>query len=241
ENLPPASYEVPREIRDELLARPVDRLLQVSVTSESFYGGQANGFLYVDTRDGQGFGGHLVGRNIEVALASEDVFGHSGDGVRGEAEGEVCLPGRTDDPTSVTGRGRGAIRAANLSTVPLFYQILELLNLGSKGGVFRELSIPYEIADGRFRSSAIEIASGIVTLRGRGTLSFDGELLLGLEPEFIPLRLPVVDRVLNVFKRVLSQVQVEGPLSDPRVSLRLVGAEIPLGGGSGESRRGEES
>lgn len=236
ENLPPDSYQLPREIRDDLLSRPVERLLQASVTSESFYGGQANGFVYIDTREGEDFGGHFIGRNIEVARASADVFGHSGEGVKGDATGEVRFGGKTGDWHTLEGEGRGSIRDANLAPVPLFHGLLELLNLGTKGTVFRELALPYTIRDGRFRSSAIEIASGVVTLRGRGTLDFDGELDLSLEPEFIPVSLPVIDSILGLFKRVFSQVHIEGHLTRPRVSFRVVGAEIPISSGSSREK-----
>jgi hypothetical protein len=238
--LPPESYQIDRELRDRLAKSDDSKRLTLSVTSESFYGGQVNGFLFVDVGPRQEFAAHFVASDVQVARAAVDVFSYKEGGASGRAEGSVLFWGKTNDQEGFEGKGRGIVTDANLARVPLFYSVLDLLNLSKKSGVFRRLELPFEIHDEKFHSDAIDIDSSLISLSGSGTLDFEGNLDLRLSPEFLPIEVPILGDILGFVKRAIWDIEVRGPLSSPDVDMRVAVAKFPLGSGSAPEKEKEE-
>ncbi|MEM7233676.1 MAG: hypothetical protein AAF517_15985 [Planctomycetota bacterium] len=164
-----------------------------------------------------------------MAKASKDVFGVTEEGVGGEADGVLRFWGKVGDPKALTGQGRGRIVEAKLGPVPLFHRVAELLELPREGAVFSELTIPYNISRGRFWSESIDMRSKLLALKGRGSLDFRGGLDIVLQPVFFDVPIPIFDQILGLVKKVISEVEVKGTLSEPKVNFKAVGVDIPIG------------
>jgi hypothetical protein len=61
-------------------------------------------------------------------------------------------------------------------------------------------------------------------------MDFEGGLDLSLRPQFLRRRIPLLDQVLDLIKRALVQVHIEGSLERPEVKLGTAGIRVPVGG-----------
>lgn len=232
---------LPAEYLRDLRERDGAGLLQMSVESEDFYGGPCRGFLHVDTGERADFAGRFKARRLDVRQAATDVFGVTSDRVSGRAGGEVEFRGRLGDVSSIEGRGKGEITGARLAELPVFFHLFRLFHLdfdSTTGTTFHVIRLPYTIGKERFRSDAIEMESGVMTLSGGGTLDFSGRLDLRLQPSFLPVSIPGLDEIFALIKEVLSEVHVSGDLARPRVEFETAAGLLPI---RIDSRDGGES
>ena len=217
----PGGYVPPKVLVDRLSGPDgVPGVFQMLVHSPNVYGGQVDGFVYVDTQGDLDLGGHLVGDRFEIAKAATDVFGGSGVGTEGLGGGRVFFTGKTGDINSLRGDGEGAIRDAKLVELPLFLGILSLFpGEGSTSNYFDEITLKFDIEDGKFRapSDGVNVSSKALILRGGGTMDFDGNLDLTFDPRIFGFEIPVVEQVVSFIKKGIAQVWVTGELKDPKV------------------------
>jgi hypothetical protein len=206
---------------------------QMSVHSPDIYGGVVDGFLYVDTGDLNDFGGHFIGKALDVAKAADDVFGATGTGTSGAASGEIGFAGALDDRASISGQGKGRIEEARLIELPLFFGVLSaLFGEDSSRHYFTGVTLQYEIKDGKFVASTrdgIEIRSPGLKLFGGGTMDFAGNLNLTLEPRLLNFRIPVVEQLFSLIKKGVAQVLLTGNLTKPETKFATAGGLIHIG------------
>ena len=207
----------------------VRNTFQMLVHSSDVYGGQVDGFGYVDGGVQHDIGGHLVGEGLELGLAAEDIFGVSGTNTTGQASGNVTFSGRTGDLESLRGNGEGVIRNARLVELPLFFGILSLLfGDGSDRQFFREVLLKFGIQEGKFVAgpNGIDLRSQALKLRGSGDMDFQGRLDLTLKPRFFSLEIPGLEQLFSLLKQGLAQVLIRGTLNEPEVALATAGGLV---------------
>ncbi|MBI4583804.1 MAG: hypothetical protein HY717_07255 [Planctomycetes bacterium] len=218
----PGEYRPSARLLARLAPDKIADTFQLEVRASRLYGGKVQGFLYIDVGDRHDLAGEFVAGGIQVAQAAPDVFRVQGSDVTGEARGQVSFHGKTGDLRSLSGQGEGIIEKARLMDLPLFVGVVSLLFLQpSSRPHFREVETHYEIHDGKFwaGSAGIAIRGDAVNLNGGGTLDFEGNLDLALTPYFLNLRIPLVDTVVDLVKKTLLQVWVDGKLEEPRARL----------------------
>jgi hypothetical protein len=239
----PVEFRPGARLVSRLVPEKVGDTFQMQVSSGDLYGGNVQGFLYIDVGDRHDLGGEFIAAGIQVARAAPDVFRVPGNDLTGEARGRVSFHGKTGDGHSIIGAGEGFIEKARLMNLPLFVGIVGLLFLQpSSRPHFREVETRYDIRDGKFWAAGaqgIAIRGDSVNLSGGGTLDFEGKLDLSLTPYFINLSIPVVDTILDLVKKTLLQVWVDGKLEEPRARL-VTGAgliRVPLDTRPAEGKR----
>jgi hypothetical protein len=163
-----------------------------------------------------------------------------GTAARGRARARIRFRGKTGDSRSLKGGGKAKIEEGKLTELPLFLGLLSLL-FGDDSGrhYFRDLDLGFKIEDGKFVAESggdIEIRSTGVKLSGKGTMDFEGNLDLTFEPFLLDVRIPVVDEILGLLKKGLSQIWITGNLSSPKMQF-VTGAGIVRIGVGGDKER----
>jgi hypothetical protein len=214
-------YRPSRELMERLAPEKSAELFQMAVKKSDLYGGNVQGFLAIDVGRQHDLSGEFVAEGVQVAKAAPDVFGVADSGASGEAHGRIAFRGTTGDPLSLQGEGEGTIERARLVELPLFVGLWSLL-LGehSPQHYFNEVGIRYGIGEGKFRAASpdgLVIKSQGLYLKGGGTMDFEGKLNLSLTPEFLRVKVPVLDQLFGLLKRGLAQVWVTGDVASPRV------------------------
>ena len=110
------------------------------------------------------------------------------------------------------------------------------------------MSIPYTIEDGRFLTKKLEMKSSnsALSFSGTGSMDFDGNLALELEPRLpgTRLKLPLlpelidlagidVENILGFIKKGILKIKVGGDVARPKVDLAtglgLLKVPLPVG------------
>lgn len=227
--LGPTDYAPPDWIVGRLQESRVKNTFQMMAHSSDLYGGRVDGFGYVDTGELHDLGGHVVGKGLELGRAAQDIFGVDGTGTEGKGGGEVTFRGRTGDLDSLSGEGKGAIVEAKLIALPLFFRILsKLFGEGAGAHHFNQVNLDFKIRDQKFATvpNGLELRSQVLKLQGGGSMDFQGNLAWRLRPAFFLVRIPLVDDLLDVFKKGLFEVVVKGSLDDPKVAIATAGGTI---------------
>jgi hypothetical protein len=223
----------------KLLARlgpdRIQSTLQVESRPGELYGGRLEGFLYVDVGERRDFAGEYLAEGVEVARCAKDVFGIDDPDLSGHAGGRVAFQGVTGQAPSLSGGGECHVSDARLLRLPLFVGLVSLLFLKPTANPhFNKVDLRFEIREGRFWApgpDGISIFGDSVNLLGFGSLDFDGGLDVALSPHFLSFRIPILENVLELVKKALIQIRLEGRLESPRVRLATAGGllKMPLG------------
>lgn len=228
-----SGFEPLGELMDRLHVDRIENTFQAHIRSSKLYGGDLEGFLYVDIGTQHDFGGEFVGRDVQVALASEDVFNVSGEGLSGHAEGQVRFSGTTGDLGSMKGKGEGRIESAELAQLPVGLSIVSwLTGRLTVDPRLREVLLAFTIEDLAFvceQPEGLVIQGDGIYLSGGGKMNFDCELDLRLTPSIIERKIPLIGFLFDVVKNILLPVRILGSIEDPKVRFSALG--VPVGAG----------
>jgi hypothetical protein len=199
-------------------------LFEVRDLHGRFLGGIATGGFYAFSEAPRVFGAtlSLAGGRLERWAEAR----YSGKRrAAGLIEGELTIAGSAAEggvPAQLKGEGELRAREAHLYELPLFAGLFNVMSgeLPSRpvfDDAFAELSL-----DGkRLVVDRAEISSAALSLYGKGAIE-DGEADLAFVPEIGRSwisAIPVVGRFWNFVKgSVLVEIEVEGPLDEPRVT-----------------------
>ena len=201
---------------ESLIGPDVSKTFQASLGPASLFGGVLNGFFFVDLKEGGRFGGEAEADGIRLEEGGKDLFGTSD--IAGNAYGALQLRGLADDLDSMIGLGYAGIRQGRLTKIPILAAIiLNPLQGFSKDNLhFDKATVKrYRVAD---RQIIIDdwgdllLESPIINVKGKGSLSFDSELDLVLEPQTLG-GLPIISDLVNT----LTRFRLRGSLDDPEV------------------------
>jgi hypothetical protein len=143
--------------------------------------------------------------------------------------GNVALAGRGEDVRDMTGRGGLRISPAALYELPVIARVLASLNtLGpADKTAFNYADVTFDIAGGEFRFQRIDLAGDAMSLRGRGTVGFNGNVELDFYSMMPRTRLPIgaipgVNAILGEATKGWVGVRVRGKTSDPQTEATAV-------------------
>ena len=141
----------------------------------------------------------------------------------GVMNGDVVLSGRGNNIRDLTGRGGLRISPAALYELPVIARVLASLNsLGAADkSAFDYADVEFEIARGEFRFQRIDLVGDALSLRGRGTVGFDGDVHLDFYSRMARTRLPIgaipgVNAILGEATKGWVGVRVRGKTSNPQ-------------------------
>jgi hypothetical protein len=193
----------------------VQQVFQAAVGPAKMFEGDVNGFFYVDLADDGLFGGEAECQNVNLAIGSNDIFGTPD--IAGLASGQLQVRGKTQEPESMTGFGSVYVIAGKLSRIPAIAAIFlnPFKGLSSANLDIHKADAKYRIRDRKFvleEWGDLRLESEVVTILGKGTLDFDNELDLLLEPQTLG-GFPIISAIVNS----LARFRLKGNLEDPEL------------------------
>lgn len=141
--------------------------------------------------------------------------------VRGLMNGWMDLRGRGMAARGLSGEGQLQISPAALYELPVFLQIFQLPQFAPiDRTAFNYANFFFRIENERFSFQSIDLVGNTLSLRGRGTIRFDGAVLLDfftMQPRN-PVRVPGIRELVGVVGMVSQgwiAVEVRGPIGSP--------------------------
>jgi hypothetical protein len=139
---------------------------------------------------------------------------------RGVLSGELRLEGSLERVREIRGDGALRLRDSTLWSIPVMQALFSQLGFDDTA-VFERMRTRFQVRDGAFHMSDMQVYSPLLQLVGEGTLDMEGRLHHDLE-----VRYSLIDR-LGPFTRLLYWVQnnllrlaVRGDMSRPRIELQ---------------------
>ena len=201
---------------EALMERDVSKVFQASIGPAQLFGGDLNGFFFVDLAENGDFAGEAECEGLNLALGGEDLFGTKE--ISGIAEGVVQLRGKTRDIDSMNGFGFANVYSARLKKIPALAALFlnPLAGLSDESLHFHKADVKrYVVRNQKIyieNLGDLRLESPVINIHGRGSLGFDGELDLLLEPQTLG-GLPIISDLLNT----LTRFRLKGKLDDPEV------------------------
>jgi hypothetical protein len=145
--------------------------------------------------------------------------------LKGDMYGRVFLQGKGKSNRNLTGRGALRISPAAIYELPVLVQVFNVLNfVPVDKTAFKFVYADFDIADRRLLFRTIDLVGDSISLRGRGTVLFDGKMALDFFSMLPRSRVPV-EIVRQLVKSATSGwvgVKVRGTVSQPRAEIRAV-------------------
>ncbi len=157
----------------------------------------------------------------DVTPPSEEVSDDATrDKTRGLVDGSLTIAGIAGDPSSVSGRGDLVIGGGSVVDLPLLVSLMEVSNLQVPVGE------PLGLAEASFYVRGDEVVferlavfANSIEVFGYGSIDWEARALdLRFNSRAIR-RIPMLSRIVEVFRDELVTTRVVGPLTEPEVSL----------------------
>ncbi|MBI3271629.1 MAG: hypothetical protein HYZ53_21745 [Planctomycetes bacterium] len=206
-----------------------DHWLHLHDISSSAYKGLLQGNLRVNSETFDFDGGFTLA-GLDLRQFSRDTF-ISGKDVSGTLGGEIRVSGLGKHEDQLKAEGKMTINDGQLWDVPIFLNLMSSLNL-QKRSPFQKGSVKFDAEGGEIRIKSLEFESESVTVKGKGSMDFDGnmDLLLdtGVSIAVVP-EVKLLSWLVGTIRKELFAVEVKGPFRSPSVGARI----LPSLGGSG--------
>lgn len=185
----------------------------------AMFGGQVQGQVVVNNRNGLSVGGNLTFDSIRLERALSETAGY--DRLNGEALGALEFLGSGNSVAAIMGSlsGKGWFEAGKGFFTG--FDLEALMRSGGNGGstVFDQLSASYEISGGNLANQDLLVLLKGIRAEGKGRIGLGGR---DLDYLFTPqLARAGRDQVLSI------PVRITGPWADPRIRPDFEGALQP--------------
>jgi hypothetical protein len=189
-----------------------------------------DGIVHIPFFEADAATGRYEGRGrleaVDIALFARDTI-VAGRPLAGRLSGEIEFSGSSGDLATLRGKGRLEIVDGNLWEVPLFLQLMRVLNLGPLPAqeMFHSGSVRFRVADQRVWLDDFLFHSDSVTLSGSGWVKFDGKIDLLIDTEFstaILSEIPGLNELFNILKRNIVAVRARGTFTEPKLRLKML-------------------
>lgn len=185
------------------------------------YGGDAEIAAVVDFHGEPVYRAHLRldGGNLEN-YAQQHLRGYNN--VRGLMNGWMDLQGRGWETDKLEGRGQLQISPAALYELPVFLQIFQLPQFQPiDRAAFHYANFFFTIRNERYVFDAIDLEGRSISLRGRGTVRFDGAVALDFFTRQPPnyIRIPLLRELVGTVNQMNQNwiaVEVRGSIAAPQ-------------------------
>ncbi len=199
-----------------LHASQIGSALQIEVREANLYGGDTEGFFFVDTKRDD-FMGHFVANGIDLSQGSEDLF-PTADEVTGTAYGEVRFNGDRNRKSLFEGAGNFDIINGNLNALPLSQAILTNPLFGplfarKESRKVKEVSADFDIQGDRFIIPDFDdfiLTAPSGSVGGRGWMNFSEQLEFEFRNRGSVYNVPLLSELLDQ----ATTVKVKGTIDD---------------------------
>lgn len=200
----------------------------------------AGGFLHAERVEGVLSGGRMRARasadlsdarpyqlqlRVENLSLAQLELAKEVEGLRGSMTGAVQLEGFGDDLATMHGEGAAVIEDGSLWRLPIFLALFEAFDL-KKRSAFHSGALAWKVRKSKLHFERLRFDSRPVSLGGRGTLGFDGQIDVTLTSKFAPEtipELPIVSALWRKLKQSMIPVRIRGPIRSPRVDVGPIG------------------
>jgi hypothetical protein len=173
----------------DLLDQQLTRLVaDLNVTTEravlshlrgQLLGGELLGHVEVDLADTPKYSANLELNGADLRRYTETIPGRQS--LRGQVYARVGLSGMGSSLRTLQGQGEAHIVNGDLGELPIFLVLFKVIRLSPlTKTAFDRADAHFVIQDGETRIDPIQLTGNALSLHGRGTLSAQGELDLGL-------------------------------------------------------------
>lgn len=154
-------------------------------------------------------------------------FTSSATNVSGMGYGSVSLKGDSGGADSLTGNGIVRIKDAKLYEIPVFLQLLKILQVRTPDRTaFDEGKIDFSIARKELLMNRIELLGNAISLIGKGSVGFDQTLDLDFYTALGRNRfyLPVLSEIIKASSQQLLWISIEGTIGNPKTKREVLRA-----------------
>jgi len=139
---------------------------------------------------------------------------------RGRMDLDMRLGGSFEELTAMQGSGEIRIMDSALWAIPVFQALSTQLGIDTTV-LFREMSCAYRIERGTLIMDQMRVKSDLLSLVGRGAISFEGDVTSDLEVRYSLVdRLGPFTRLVYWIQNSLLRVSIRGSMERPTVILR---------------------
>ncbi len=184
------------------------------------YGGMIYGRIAIDLPDREATAGYTARfewARVSLATLLRQLGGNAEE-LSGEIGGNLDFAVRADHPETMTGRGELTIRKGSLIQLPMLTNLL----VGDPGGAKGQdrLDVLFTISDSKVRLTSARLDSPAAQIAIDGTIGFDGDLRLRLEPTFAnrltdAITGGIATLLLNPLTRRAGRFLVRGQITHP--------------------------
>ncbi|MEM8709803.1 MAG: hypothetical protein AAGG01_02540 [Planctomycetota bacterium] len=139
---------------------------------------------------------------------------------RGIMDLSMHLAGDFENLIEMEGQGKISVRDSALWAIPVFQALSQSLGIDTTV-LFREMLCNYSIREGTLFIDGMRVDSDLLSLVGRGSLTFEGDVTSDLEVRYqLVDGLGPLTRLLYYIQNSLLRVSIRGPMDRPTVVLR---------------------
>lgn len=141
--------------------------------------------------------------------------------IAGSGFGSLTLQGNSGGTHTLNGRGKVEIQKARLYEVPLFLQLLKVLQVRKPDNTaFDEGSIEFKITGEDIQLNRIELNGDAISLLGRGQANLNQEISLDFYTVLgrNKIYMPVISDLLHISSQQLLWITVEGTIANPKIT-----------------------
>jgi hypothetical protein len=140
----------------------------------------------------------------------------------GKMNGEIDLKGEGVNPKRLSGTGKLVISPAALYELPVIVQIFNVVQfIPPDKKAFDKALFVFDVKDCVVHFERIDLLGDAITLVGRGTVNFDGNVKMRFASRLgrRQFAIPVIHEVMSVMSKDWVGVEVQGTLKEPKTRI----------------------
>jgi len=140
----------------------------------------------------------------------------------GKMNGEIDLKGEGVNPKRLNGTGKLVISPAALYELPVIVQIFNVVQfIPPDKKAFDKALFVFDVKDCVVHFERIDLLGDAITLVGRGTVNFDGNVKMRFASRLgrRQFAIPVIHEVMSVMSKDWVGVEVGGTLKEPKTKI----------------------
>ncbi len=189
------------------------------LTAELF-GGTATASAWIALAEIPHYGAHVELSAAELGEAARDMV-PGRQNLRGKVWASADLRGAGRNTSTLGGRGRLALRDADIYELPLIVALLKILRIQEPDtNAFRSCDLKFRVEGNHIYFDPIHLSGDAISLEGAGEMDFQTAIRLTFRAMLGPTeeRLPIIGDLLGGASEQIMLVRVGGTLQAPEVS-----------------------
>ena len=212
-------FQAPRKHMRRKLIDPRDQLTAKAI------GGVITLDSLVDFRDRVSYQARLQMHNGNLGQYARTYYPETKN-VKGVTEAWIDIWGTGSGEEAINGRGQIRISPAALYELPVFFQMLKVMNrkASPNNSAFKYAFAEFSLRNRAFQFNRIDLAGDTVNMRGGGWVDFDNNLALNFYSELPREKVPIyiLSDILRNATRSWVGVEIRGKTGAPTAKIRAL-------------------